>query len=234
MTANRHRKRHLWNDIVRLRRVERAVPENRDVVAVRASLEDQLGPSVSQRLAASLLGVSHTALGRWIASGDVPTVPTPAGRKEVPVPALLDLYETVEHEREMGRRRRHLIEPAIAAQRDRARRLRVRDLVPELADGADGHRRAELRALAYHRALAPRLSRPMIDDARHLLWTWRERGSIDARHADRWERLMEQPAADVRRAIGEDTPAARELRQTSPFAGMLSEPERRAILEQVR
>jgi hypothetical protein len=38
----------------------------------------------------------------------------------------------------------------------------------------------------------------------------------------------------VRRIIGEDGQDGHDLRQNSPFAGMLSEAERRRILEQVR
>lgn len=234
LMSSRDRKHQLFTDLVRLRRAERERPESRDVVAVRASLEAQLGASISQRMAASLLGVSHTGLARWIDSGDVPTVIAPGGRAEVPVATVLDLHEAMERERTAGNRRRHLIEPVIAAQHEAAHRLRATDLVPELADGTQGHRRAELRSLAYHRVLASRLDRPMIDDARHLLWTWRERRSIDPRYADRWEHVLEQPAMKIRQLMAEDTPTARDLRQTSPFAGMLSEPERRAILAQVR
>jgi hypothetical protein len=90
-----------------------------------------------------------------------------------------------------------------------------------------------LHQLAYHRALAQRLDRSTVDDARHLIWIWRDRDTIAASHASRWEQLFDQSVVEVRRAIGADTPEAGELRQTSPFAGMLSEPERRAILAQV-
>lgn len=228
------RKRQLFTNVVRLRRAERAMPENRDIVGVRASLEAELGATVSRRLAASLLGLSHTALARWIAAGDIPVVPSTAGRDEVPIPALLDLYEAVAREREAKAVRRHLLEPVLTERRERARRLRVAELVPELAGEAAGHRRAELRSLAYHRTLAPQLRRSAVDDALHLIWQWREQGTIDPRYADRWEHVLGMPVPGVRRFIGEDSEQARELRQTSPFAGMLSEPERRAILEQVR
>lgn len=73
------RKLEILEDVARLRRVERELPENRDLAVVRARLERQLGRSVSQRIAAKTIGVSHTALQRWISSGDVPTIYTPAG-----------------------------------------------------------------------------------------------------------------------------------------------------------
>jgi hypothetical protein len=130
------RKKRLFRQIVRLRRAEREAPESRDVVAVRAELEQELGGTVSASLAASLLGVSHTALRRWISRGDVPLVPTSGGRREVPVHALVDLYEAVREERESGRRRRHTLEPSLTAARKRADSLRPRDLVGGKANGS--------------------------------------------------------------------------------------------------
>jgi hypothetical protein len=227
------KRQELFHNVVRLRRAGREHPDDRDIAAVRGALERDLGETLSIRLAASLLGVSHTALRRWITAGDVPTVYDRSGKRGLPTPAVLDLYEAVESERERGRRRSHFIEPTITEDRERARRLRPAELV-----GADlpaaGHDRAERRALVYHRALGRRLKRAMIDDARHRLWQWREDGRIDPRYADRWEELLTRPVAEVRRAIGDDSQEGRDLRQNSPFAGMLSEPERRRILEDVR
>jgi hypothetical protein len=82
--------------------------------------------------------------------------------------------------------------------------------------------------------LARRLRRSMIDDARHLVWQWRDGGKIDARYAEQWEEVLQRPVGEVRRIIGEDTSRGRDLRQNSPFAGMLSEAERRQILRLVR
>lgn len=228
------RRRALFENIARLRRAERELPPNPDLAAVRSALEDELGETVSRRLAASLLGVSHTALARWIDAGDLPTVFDSSGRQGVPVAALLELREAVDAERLANRRGRHLLEPAMSEGRNRAERLEARGLLPATGKGGEGHSRADRRSLAYHRALAPRLRRPMIDDALRQVWKWRARGSIDARYADRWEQILRRPVADVRRAISEDSQAARDLRQTSPFAGMLSEAERRKILREVR
>lgn len=71
------RKTQLFEDIVRLRRAERASPRSRELVTVRTHLEQALGPTVTRALAARLLGVSQTALGRWWATGDLPLVITP-------------------------------------------------------------------------------------------------------------------------------------------------------------
>jgi hypothetical protein len=228
------RKQALFENVVRLRRVERGLPPNRDLVAVRVALEEELGDTVSRRLAARLLGVSHAALDRWVEAGDVPVVPTPAGGLGVPVPALLDLRDAVEAERAAGRRSRHVLEPIMARGRERAERLDVRELMAESNASEDGHDRARRRSLAYHRALARGLGQPMVDDALRLLWKWRLQGRIDPRHADAWERLLRRPLGEIRQAIAADAPESEDLRQSSPFAGRLSEPERRKIVEQVR
>jgi hypothetical protein len=225
-------KTQLFENIVRLRRAMQAAPESQEIAAVRQSLEEQLGETVSQRLAARLLGVSHTALARWIDRGDVPLVYRPDGRTEVPVAALLGLYDAVESERTSGTRKRHVIEPSIVKQHALALGLDPKELVADVPPGP-GHRRAERRSLAYHRALARRLRRPMVEEARQTLWKWRAQGKIDERYAKQWEGLLRQPIPEIRKAITEDTRTARDLRQNSPFAGVLSEPERRRILEEV-
>jgi hypothetical protein len=224
--------RKAFENIVRLKRAEKE-SANREVATVRANLEEELGQTVSRNLAASILGVSHTALNKWIAKGDIPVVITASGRKEVPVPLLLDLYEQVNERRDSGERRLHALEPVIEDARQRADRLRPERSVQGLA-GADRHRTSELRALAYHRALAPRLRRPMINDAMRRLERWRREGRIDHRHALEWERLFEKPMAEIRKAISKDDEAGNDLRQNSPLAGLLSEPERRKIHEAVR
>lgn len=228
------RKERLFNHIVRLRRAEREAPGSRDIVAVAAALEQELGETVSRRLAAKLLGVSHTALQRWIDAGDLPVIDSPDGRRGVPVSALLDLFEAVNRERESGRRRRHVLEPKMSEGRDRARRMRLGDLVPTDSIGTEGHRRADLRGLAYHRVLARHLRRPMIDEALHVVWKWRDQGKLDPRYSQRWEELLKKPVSEVRRIITQDSAEGRDLRQNSPFAGMLSEAERRKILQEVR
>lgn len=73
----------------------------------------------------------------------------------------------------------------------------------------------------------------MVDEARHVLFRWRKQGRIDERYSDRWEQLLERPLPEIRRALVEETQEADDLRQNSPFAGVLSEPERRRIVREV-
>lgn len=74
----------------------------------------------------------------------------------------------------------------------------------------------------------------MVDDALRQIWKWRQQGAIDPSYAERWEEILRMPVSEVRHAIGEDSEDAAALRQTSPFAGMLSEAERRKILQEIR
>lgn len=223
------RKRELFENVIRLRRAAREVPGNEDISAVRAALEEELGETVSRRLAARLLGVSHTALDRWIKTGDLPLIYSAKGRLEIPVPALLGLFETVEQSRVEGNQR-YVLAPTITRQREAARRLRVDDN----EDGPrDRHQRATARNHAYHRAVARRLRKPMVDEARHVLFRWRDQGRIDARYADQWDQILRMRLPEIRRALVADGSEFDDLRQNSPFAGVLSEQERQRILREV-
>lgn len=229
------RKQQLFEDIVRLRRAERSSSEPRDIVAVRSHLEQELGGSVSRSLAARLLGVSHTGLQRWIDAGDVPVVVTPGGRQEVPISALIDLYEATESVRRSGQRRLHVMEPTIAEGRARAATLDPTRLLPPTEEASvDPHDRAERRNRAYHAAIARTLNRDTVRRALHQLWRWNEEGTIDPRYAEEWETVLGRPIPEIKQVLTEDSQWARDLRQNSPFAGALSEPERRKILETFR
>jgi hypothetical protein len=225
-----NRKQELFENIVRLRRAGRDAPANGDLAIVRLALERELGETVSRRLAARLLGVSHTALERWIKTGDLPLVHSAAGRQAIPVAALLDLYEAV-HTQQVNGPSRYALAPTMSRQREAADRLRV---PRQASSDRNGHDRARARSLAYHEAIAGRLRKPMVSEARHVLFRWLAEGRIDPRHARRWERLLARPIPVIRRKITAEGADADDMRQNSPFAGMLSEPERRRIVAEVR
>jgi hypothetical protein len=98
---------------------------------------------------------------------------------------------------------------------------------------SDPHARARARSLAYHRGVARKLRRPLVEEARHVLYRWRKEDKIDQRYADQWEEILGRPIPEIRRAIVEEGQAADDLRQNSPLAGLLSEVERRRIVEEV-
>jgi len=78
------------------------------------------------------------------------------------------------------------------------------------------------------------MTRDTVQRALHQLWRWSEEGNIDPRYAVEWETLLRRPLPEIKTAMTEDSQRARDLRQNSPFAGLLSEPERRKILEEIR
>jgi hypothetical protein len=224
------RRERLLQNIARLRRVGRLLPENEDLAAIRLDLEQELGQTVSRRLAARVLGVSHTALERWIRRGDVPLVFTPAGRQEVPVTSLLELYEIVRLG-DADARVRHPLAPVMRSRQDAAARLNLDS--PRRDRDASSEDRTHQRGLAYHQAVAARLNKQTVADARHVLYRWRQQGRIDPVYAERWDHVLAMPLKGIREAITAVGSDADDLRQNSPFAGALSEPERRRVLAEV-
>jgi hypothetical protein len=233
MTVEQRRK--MLDRIARLRDAEDRSGDS-GVGQVREELEVDLGGTVSRNLAADFVGVSHTALNRWIDSGDVAVVLTPTGRREVPIPTVCDLRQKVMPEKESGRRRLHALAPAMAESRRSAERLRLDpSVLAELdSEPVDRHRLADLRSLAYHQAVAPHLNRAKIGRARIKVDRWEKEGRIDPRHAADWRAVFDLPLKEIRAAISADAQRGHDLRQNSPLAGLLSEPERRRILEMVK
>jgi hypothetical protein len=228
-------KESLISDVVRLRRAEhRAPPSARDdIAAVRANLESMAGATVTRAIAARLLGVSQTALERWIVGGDIPVVIARSGRHEVPLHALVKLIEAVRERRLAEPRDRHPLGSVLRERRSEAERLNASTLLRAI-DRRDrhrgSHRDAELRSLVYHRAVAQLLDEDVIRDAEDRLARWCSQDRINPRYARQWEKILAQPPSQIARMIGQDTQRMRDLRQSSPFAGTLSEPERRRAL----
>jgi hypothetical protein len=224
--SKRDRERTLQN-IARLKRVERS-NSSPEIAAVREDLESQLGGTVPRSAAARLLGVSHTALNNWIASGDVPVVFSKQGRKEVPISFLMELQARVAEQRRKDPGKLHTLEPILVEARRRAERMHPPTPAAEVGRP---HRTPELRSLAYHRALAPRLRRSMVEEAQRKLRRWQQEGKVDPRHVLAWEEVFNRSMPAIRQAITADDEQARDLRQNSPLAGLLSEPERRKAMQ---
>jgi hypothetical protein len=222
-------KERLLRNVVALRRAElRGAPE--EIGDVREDLERMTGATVSRAIAARVLGISQTALDRHASAGSLAVVETPAGRHEVPLGEIVSL--AVELRDHAGAR--HPVAAVLDERRARAARLTAARLLPESGDRTRGHRRAELRALAFHRAVAQRLDRQLVVDAKRRLRRWHSDGHIDPRWFARWTTLLDQPLREIGRVVATDDEDGRDLRQSSPFAGSLSEPERRRIVEIVR
>ena len=234
MTSVTESKR-LIEGIVSLRRAERIPDAARDVSPVRRDLEARLGPTLSRSRAAQVLGVSQTALDRWVAAGQIPIVMTPGGRREVPRQLIVELRESIDELRRAGRAR-HPLAAALAARRNDAAKVGAdrppRDSNQPLTP--HGHRTAERRSRALHEIVAERLDEQTVEEARERIERLAAEGRMHPRYAERWRELLSRPIAEIAAAISADDELGRDLRQNSPFAGVLNEQERRRIIETVR
>lgn len=100
-----------------------------------------------------------------------------------------------------------------------------------------GHRRVELLSIALHRAVAERLEQDLeiLPKARARVEHWlADGGPTHPVYARRWQRLLARPLAEITKALVADTEEMRDLRQTSPFSGVLTEEERRRIVRDAR
>jgi hypothetical protein len=229
-------KEQLVDNVIRLRRAERVSPTIEDLALVRADLERLIGHTVPRAMAARRLDISQTALDRWVARGDIPAVMTPRGRREVPLGALLDLVDDVERHRQKNPDDRHPLGSVLHARRKQAERLKPEAVLParyRRPEVRHGHRRAELQGLAYHRVVARRLDSRLVVEARSRLSRWEHEGRIDPRYATDWRQVLSWPIPRIKRLISQDSQRARDLRQNSPFAGVLHERERQRVLEAV-
>jgi DNA-binding transcriptional MerR regulator len=217
----------LVDGIVRLRRAERVPEVAEDVAPVRRALEQQVGPTLSRSRTARILGASQTALDRWVDNGQVPVVVTPSGRREVPRQVVIELRETIDRLREKGIARH----PLAAALAERRQASKTSSAPPAAA--SRGHETAERRGLAYHRAVAERLDGRLVADARDRVARLEVDGHLDSRHAAAWSEVLGRSLADIARAITDDSQEGSDLRQNSPFAGVLNEHERREIIATV-
>lgn len=203
-------------------------PDGRDDLRiVRERLEDELRHTMRPAEFARLAGVTPAAVQKWMDKEEIATVLTRAGRREIPVREATALLEDLESARRQGHRR-----PLAAVIRERWRSAdEVADvdrLLPRPRTRT--HRDPELQSLAYHRLVAERLTPELVEDARERLARWRRSNRIHPHWAERWNELLDRPLPQIAKMIGADTVRARELRQTSPFAGALTEQERKRLI----
>jgi hypothetical protein len=108
---------------------------------------------------------------------------------------------------------------------------------PALNGGWGSHQFLDALALAYHRAVAMRLRaepEAVIRVARENLARWLSSGSFDAGTAaslHEWEELLDTSDSEQLIAvITEESDQGQRLRQSSPFAGVLTDEERLEIM----
>jgi hypothetical protein len=99
------------------------------------------------------------------------------------------------------------------------------------------HRLLEARSLAMHAVIAQKIERDrkLLEIPRNNLKRWRQRWSADApAWYVEWQEIMRRPWSAIASLITEPSEEAARLRQSSPFAGVLSAQERERIYEAFR
>lgn len=99
------------------------------------------------------------------------------------------------------------------------------------------HRVLDARSLALHCRIAQKLMADpsVMATARRNLRAWRRKvAGGEPRYLQEWERILGRPGPEVAALITEQSENAARLRQSSPFAGVLSNVERRRIYDAFR
>ncbi len=97
--------------------------------------------------------------------------------------------------------------------------------------------REDRRSLAYHHAVAEKLRDApalVIAKARENLATLRRKHPDARRLFETWEWWLDLPLEELERLCLDPAPLARDMRQVTPFAGLLGASERVEILQQFR
>jgi hypothetical protein len=134
--------------------------------------------------------------------------------------------------------------PVPAAERMRQMRARRRAAVPKAGRsrpeaGAvySPHRVLDARSLAMHVMAAEKIDRDrkLLDVPRRNLERWKSRWGVSSpAWVTEWQEILSKPWPAIAALITELTENATRLRQSSPFAGVLSPSERRKVYEAFR
>jgi hypothetical protein len=100
----------------------------------------------------------------------------------------------------------------------------------------DAHRLSEERSLAYHAIIAERLQKDpgILDKARARVREWGKRSGDVPPYVRMWAKVLAREARSVAAFVTERSEIAGELRQSSPFAGVLGPRERWRIWRETR
>lgn len=150
------------------------------------------------------------------------------------------LLTTGEAARLLGSSRQHVVDLCEAGEIPfltvgKHRRLRRSD-IEALRERAERMTRDQLRSLWFGHAVAgafvaapEKVTKLALRNVAKMRKTHRGQAK---RWLDEWEELLAGPVELVLEALTSKSPRARELRQNSPFAGVLSDAERTRVLEQ--
>lgn len=103
-------------------------------------------------------------------------------------------------------------------------------------DPQNPHRVAEARSLALHREVARRIrERPeLLDEVRARVEAWLRDGSVAIPYARSWWEILSRDLERIVEAILDPSERGRDLRQCTPFAGIIDPRTRWKILDDVR
>ncbi len=95
------------------------------------------------------------------------------------------------------------------------------------------HNRLDARSLALHELVARKIEAApaLLDKARANLRRWQETSGSPSLAFAEWEHILDNPIDQVLAVLVERSERATRLRQSSPFCGILTEAQRRAIYE---
>ena len=98
------------------------------------------------------------------------------------------------------------------------------------------HAVAEDTSLELHRAVAERLRQDpaLVERARARVLGWLSDGSVARPYAEGWQAILAGPVEDIASFLTDSGERARQLRQTSPFAGFLDPRTRWTIWRRLR
>ena len=98
------------------------------------------------------------------------------------------------------------------------------------------HAVAEGTSLQLHRAVAERLrAEPaLVERARRRVEGWLRDGTVAKPYAEAWREILSCPAGEVALFLEDQGERARQLRQTSPFAGFLDARTRWVVWRRAR
>jgi len=108
---------------------------------------------------------------------------------------------------------------------------------PELSPGLLKHRIIEARSLAMHCLIARKIEadRRLLDAVRRNLAKWSARYADGTPRAlDEWREILDRPWPEIAALITDAGESAVRLRQSSPFAGVLTPAERRRVYDAFR
>ncbi len=99
--------------------------------------------------------------------------------------------------------------------------------------GDSDHSRLDERSLALHQLVAEKVQADpaLLDKARGNIRRWQEANESPSLALAEWEQLLGGPVDQVAAFLVERSERATRLRQSSPFAGILTEDERRAVFD---